>query len=77
MTTSDIIGTAGVSLLLLAFLLNLAGVLHAEARVYQGMNAAGAGIACLSAYLIGFFPFVVLEGAWALASMVALVRAAR
>ena len=41
------------------------------------MNAAGAGLACWASYLLGFFPFVVLEGIWSLVAVVALVRRSR
>ncbi|TFH23933.1 MAG: hypothetical protein E4H03_04975 [Myxococcales bacterium] len=75
MTASEAIGTAGVSLLLLAFFLNLFGLLGSDTRAYQGMNAFGAGAACYASWLIPFFPFVILEGTWAVVSIVALVRA--
>jgi hypothetical protein len=61
-------------MLLAAFLLNLLGLLGAASRGYQSLNAAGAGLACYSAFLIGFVPFVVLEGAWAVVAILALMR---
>ena len=39
-------------------------------------NLVGAGLACWSSYLIGFLPFVVLEGVWALAAAYALGKEA-
>ena len=74
METPDIIGSIGVGLLLLAFALST--FLGLERRLYHGLNLVGAGLACLSAYLIGFAPFVVLEGVWALVAAIALVRPA-
>ena len=56
------IGSVGVTLLLLAFLANLAGRLEARSKLYQGLNAVGAGLAAYASYGIGFMPFVVLEG---------------
>jgi len=76
MTTSEMIGTAGVALLLLAFFLNLFGLLGTNTRAYQGMNAVGAGAACYASWLIPFFPFVILEGTWAVVSVIALARVA-
>ena len=68
------IGSFGVFLLLFAYTLNLIRVLSPGSRVYQGINAVGAAIACFASYRIGFFPFVILEGAWTLTSVVALIR---
>ena len=73
-STDEWFGSFGVFLLLLAYALNLVGVLSPVSRVYQGLNAFGAGIACFASYRIGFFPFVVLEGAWTIASLAAVVR---
>ncbi len=74
MSLTEAIGSLGVALLLVAFFLNLRGQLPHDARSYQLMNAAGAGLACWASYLLGFFPFVVLEGTWSLVAIVALVR---
>ena len=38
----DILGTAGVALLLAAFLATVAGWLRVDSRVYQSLNLAGA-----------------------------------
>ena len=73
MTSIDLLGATGVAILLLAFVLNLSGRLEASGRPYQAMNFVGAGLACAAAALIPFFPFVVLEGAWSLVALVALV----
>ena len=75
MAASETIGSAGVALLLLAFFLNLVGLLSSDTRAYQGMNALGAGAACYASWLIPFFPFVILEGTSAIVSIVALTRA--
>lgn len=74
MSAADWIGSLGVALLLLAFLLNLNGRLPGASPLYAGINAAGAALACLAAWLIDFLPFVVLEGTWAVAALVALLR---
>lgn len=77
MTLDEAIGSVGVALLLVAFVLNLRGILGRESRAYQALNGIGAALACYAAWLIGFVPFVVLEGTWALTAFVALVRGAR
>jgi len=71
---ANLIGSIGVALLLGAFLLNLLKRLSTAAPSYTLLNLVGAGLACYSSYLIDFMPFVVLEGVWALAALVALVR---
>ncbi len=70
----DIVGSVGVFLLLAAFFLNLFGFLPHTSRAYQAMNAVGAGLSCYASYLIGFFPFVVLEGTWSAVAVAALLR---
>jgi hypothetical protein len=77
MSFAEGIGAFGVSLLLLAFFLNLAGFLSATTRLYRLLNAVGAGLACYASYLIGFWPFVVLEGTWCVFALVALARGNR
>ena len=74
MTTSEWVGASGVALLLLAFGLNLFGWLSRESRCYQRLNVLGAGLACYASWRIDFFPFVVLEGTWALVALTALLR---
>ena len=69
------IGFVGVSLLLAAFFSNLFRLIRAEALVYIALNLIGAALACYSSFLIGFMPFVLLEGCWAIVAAVALLRA--
>jgi hypothetical protein len=68
------VGSIGVSLLLLAFFLNLFGFLRADSYPYLTMNIAGAGLSCISSLQIHFLPFVILEGTWAVVAAVALVK---
>jgi len=68
------LGSVGVALLLVAFALNLLGRTDRESTAYQALNAAGSGLAATASYLIGFVPFVVLEGAWFAVSIYALAR---
>jgi hypothetical protein len=72
MSAGEWIGTAGVSLLLLAFAFNLLGKLNSQSFLYLFLNIIGAALACWSSYIINFWPFVVLEGVWALSSLFTL-----
>ena len=74
MNTNDIIGFSGVAILLFAFFLNTTGRLSRDHIAYILMNVIGAGTACLASVLINYMPFIILEGAWALVSLVALVN---
>jgi len=73
MDAAEVLGSVGVTLILVAFVLNLAGVLARDAGAYLLLNLVGAGLACLSSVLIGFVPFVVLEAVWALAALTGLL----
>jgi hypothetical protein len=77
MNSGELIGTIGVSLLLIAFALNLAKKLAADSSAYLLLNIIGAGLACLSSYVIAFWPFVVLEGVWTISSLVMLLKTMR
>ena len=70
----DLIGSFGVTLLLVAFLLNLRGKLSQDSLTYILLNLVGAGLATLASSLIKFIPFVVLEGTWTLVSLFALIN---
>ena len=70
----EILGSVGVALLLLAFLMNILKKLSQDSLPYILMNTIGAGLACASSVLIHFFPFIILEGAWMLVSLFALAK---
>jgi len=72
--SSETIGFAGVTLLLVAFLLNLLKILRADSAGYLALNLLGASLACLSSWLIAFMPFVLLEGIWAPVAAISLAR---
>ncbi|MFA6944648.1 MAG: hypothetical protein WC220_01990 [Pedobacter sp.] len=69
MSQSDLIASIGVSLLLVAFFLNLKKIMSTESKWYTGLNIVGASLCGYSSYLIHFYPFVILEGVWALAAL--------
>lgn len=74
MTVPDLIGFAGVTLLLLAFALNLLGAVAQDSLTYIGLNIAGSGIATYASWVIDYLPFVILEGSWCTVSVIALIR---
>ena len=72
MTTSDIIGSIGVTLMLVPFILNIADVLSNDSPLYIVPNLIGSALACTASLMIGYLPFVILEGTWSLISCWAL-----
>ena len=74
MNLSDWIGSIGVSILLIAFLLNLLKKISADSKVYIVLNLVGAGLACIASVMINYVPFIILEAAWILVSLVSLVK---
>ena len=73
LTTNDWIGFIGVTILLVAFLLNLTGKISRDGLLYIILNIAGAGLSCLASWLISYMPFVILEATWTLVSLIALI----
>ena len=74
MSSTDLTGTIGVSLLLIAFLLNLFFRVSKDGLLYLSLNVLGAGIACLASVLLVYWPFIILEGVWALVSAFAILQ---
>ncbi|PWT71494.1 MAG: hypothetical protein C5B59_17905 [Bacteroidetes bacterium] len=64
-------------MLLLAFFLNLFGLLSQRTRMYVWLNIAGAGLSCIASMLIHYLPFVILEGVWCLVAITGLLRVKR
>ena len=77
MKTSDIIASIGVTILLIAFFLNIIGKLSAKSRPYTLMNFIGAALCGFSSYMIKFYPFVILESIWALVALFTLFNVPR
>jgi hypothetical protein len=74
MSYADITGASGVFLLLLAFVLAGLKRIDSQRPFYFLLNTIGAGMACYASFLIQYFPFVILEGVWAVVSVVGLIR---
>lgn len=77
MALTDIIGTAGVGLILLAYLLGTEKLIKTDGKLYFVLNCIGAGLATTASLLINYWPFVILEGTWTLVSMYGLMKAMR
>lgn len=73
MTLVDWIGFAGVTILLLAFFFNLKGLIHSGGLMYLFLNIIGAGLACMASVLLKYWPFIILEGCWAIVSVFGLI----
>ena len=74
MTLTDWIGFIGVTILLVAFFLNLRDVIAKDSLIYLLLNMIGAGIACLASVLLKYLPFIILEGCWTFVSVYGLVN---
>lgn len=77
MNVSDIIGFIGVALILGAYFLNVFHKVDRDDYAYLITNFLGGTLACISSYIIDSVPFIILEGTWALVSMIAIVRKVR
>ena len=77
MNMTDIRGTIGVGLILLAYFLNIFNLLSKENKVFFLLNIAGAGLACYASWMIDYWPFVVLEGTWFLVSVAGFLKIAK
>ncbi|MFW5644750.1 MAG: CBU_0592 family membrane protein [Bacteroidota bacterium] len=72
MNITDITGTFGVFLILLAYFLLVTKKLHRDSLVYLLMNTFGAGLACIASIMLNYWPFIILEGAWTGVSVYAI-----
>lgn len=77
MSFAEILGTIGVSLILVGFSLNLFGLMQRRSFKYILLNLVGGALACTASILIEFFPFVILEGTWTVVAVVGLVSLLR
>jgi TRAP-type mannitol/chloroaromatic compound transport system permease small subunit len=75
MTVADYMGSLGVSMLLLAFILALINKISKVGKIYLLMNVFGSALAAIASYLIRYTPFIILETAWMIASLFGLWQA--
>jgi len=74
MTSTDWIGSIGVSILLVAYFLNVRNILKNESIVYLLLNVVGAGLACLASIMLHYMPFIILEICWTTVSAFGLIK---
>ena len=74
MSYTDLIGTAGVGLILLAYFCNTFGWINGKSKLFFLLNIVGAGLAGCASWLIDYWPFVVLEGTWLIVSVAGLIK---
>lgn len=72
MTQTDLIGSIGVTILLIAYFLNLTNRVTKDDFIYLVMNFIGAGTACFASILLHYLPFIILEASWTLVSIIGL-----
>lgn len=72
MTQTDWIGFIGVTILLVAYFLNLTDRIKKESLSYLALNFVGAGTACFASVLLHYLPFIILEGCWTIVSAIGL-----
>lgn len=74
MDTVDWIGFIGVFQIVLAYMLNVFGKLDKEDLAFIILNFMGASLACTASVLMDYMPFIILEGVWAMVSLITLVK---
>ncbi len=74
MEFSTIVGSIGVALLLIAFVLSLFKFISQDHMAYLFLNFLGAGLAAYASFLIHFMPFVVLECSWGLVALAGFLK---
>ena len=74
MTLTDWTGFIGVTILLIAYFLNLRDIIQKESILYLLLNFVGAGIACLASVFLQYLPFIILEACWTIVSAIGLIK---
>ena len=72
MTLTDWIGFIGVFQILLAYLLHLFGIIKQDDWSFLLLNLIGAALACLASVMMLYWPFIILEGVWTLATLISI-----
>lgn len=74
MNTTDWIGFIGVFQILLAYILNIVGKIKSTDLTFILLNVIGSSMACLASVLMEYIPFIILEGVWAIVSLISLIK---
>ena len=70
MNTIDWIGFIGVFQILMAYILHIIGKIKSNDLTFILLNLIGASMACLASILMTYIPFLILEGVWAIVSLI-------
>jgi hypothetical protein len=73
-TNIDWTGFIGVTILLIAYFLNIRDIIKKDSLTYLSLNIVGAGIACFASILLKHIPFIILEGCWTIVSAIGLMN---
>ena len=74
MNGTDWLGFVGVTLILVAYFLNVRNMVKSTHLSFILLNLIGASLACLASILLNYIPFIVLEGVWVLISLNSLIH---
>ncbi|WP_298287394.1 hypothetical protein [uncultured Lutibacter sp.] len=74
MNGTDWLGFIGVTLILVAYFLNVRNMVKSTHLSFILLNLIGASLACLASILLKYLPFIILEGVWALISLNSLIH---
>ncbi|WP_283636665.1 CBU_0592 family membrane protein [Aquaticitalea lipolytica] len=74
MNLTDWLGTIGVLQILLAYFLNVIVKVSSKSLAFILLNLIGASMACFASVLLKYWPFIVLEGVWALVSLYSFIN---
>ncbi len=77
MEYNDLIGSLGVGLILIAYFLNSFAFIPKDGKLFFMLNIAGSALACYASFLINYYPFIVLEGAWCVVSIIGMWKIKR
>jgi hypothetical protein len=71
----DIVGTVGVVVIVLTYVLLQTGKLRSDGLVYSALNAVGAGLILISLYYAFNLPSFIVEFFWLLISVFGISKA--
>jgi hypothetical protein len=74
MIQTDWIGFIGVTILLVAYFLNLSNTIKKDEPAYLLLNIFGAAMACFASVLLKYLPFIILEGCWTIVSVIGFLN---
>ena len=70
----DVVQVCGSLLILAGFVASLIGWIAQSSYLYLGLNAAGSAVLTATAIISAELGFILLEGVWALVSVVSIGR---